>query len=56
MPAVPAASATASSTAALAASIVHRRGMAARVERIMPVPYSLPTMTTASIATIAWPR
>jgi len=43
-------------TAALAASTVVRRGIAARVTRIMPVLYSPLIASTARIATIAWPR
>ena len=54
--AAPAASVTALTTAALAASTVVRRGMAARVVRIMPVPYSPVTASTATMATTAWPR
>ena len=53
---VPAASVTTATTAALAASTVVRRGIAARVVLIMPVPYSPPTASTATMATTAWPR
>ena len=42
--------------AALAASTVVRRGIAVRVTRIMPVPYSPPIASTARMATTAWPR
>jgi len=42
--------------AALAASTVSRRGIAARVVRIMPVLYSLLIASTARMATTAWPR
>ena len=53
---MPAASVTAVTTAALAASTVVRRGIAARVVLIMPVPYSPLTASTATMATTAWPR
>ena len=53
---VPAASVTVVTTAALAASTVARRGMAASVVLIMPVPYSPLTASTATMATTAWPR
>ena len=53
---MPAASVTAVTTAALAASSVIRRGMAASVVLIMPVPYSPLTASTATMATTAWPR
>jgi hypothetical protein len=36
--------------------MVSRRGVAASVTRIIPVPYSPPTAFTASSATITWPR
>ncbi len=42
--------------AALAARTVTRRGVAARVTRIMPVPYSPLTDITARTATTAWLR
>ena len=42
--------------AALAASTVVRRGIAASVIRIRPVLYSLLIMSTARMATTAWPR
>jgi hypothetical protein len=41
---------------ALAAKTVRRRGVAVRVRRIMPVPYSPLTAVTAKTAMIAWPR
>ena len=41
--------------AALAASTVARRGIAARVVRIMPVLYSPLMASTARMATTAWP-
>ncbi len=43
-------------TAALAASTRHRRGVAVSVSRIIPVLYSPQTAVTAMIATTAWPR
>src|ERR1700691_5360936 len=43
------------STAALAVSIVQRRGVAVSVTRIMPVLYSPLITSTASTATTAWP-
>src|SRR4029453_5832690 len=42
--------------AALAARTGGRRGIAARVMRIMPVLYSLLIASTARMATTAWPR
>ena len=41
---------------ALAARTVVRRGIAARVVRIMPLLYSPLTASTARTATTAWPR
>ena len=52
---IPAPSTTPVRVAALAASTAHRRGIAARVVRIMPVPYSPLMTSTASTATTAWP-
>ena len=52
----PVARVTALTTAALAASTRHRRGVAASVRRIIPVLYSPLTTVTATIATMAWPR
>src|SRR5260221_637491 len=43
-------------TAALAARTVSLRGVAVRVRRIMPVPYSPLMALTARTATTAWPR
>ena len=52
----PAASTSPVKTAALAARTVARPGMAASVTRIMPVLYSPLIMSTARMATTAWPR
>ena len=54
--AVPAASTRPIRMAALAARTVIRRGMAAKVIRIMPVLYSLLITSTARMATMAWLR
>src|SRR5581483_1369669 len=54
-PTVPEQSTTPPSTAALAASTVVRRGIAARVVRIMPVLYSSLITSTARTATTACP-
>src|SRR5271169_746669 len=53
---VPAASTRPERTAALAARTTARRGIAAKVMRIMPVLYSLLIASTATTATTAWPR
>jgi hypothetical protein len=52
----PVARVAAPTTAALAASTCHRRGIAVSVSRIIPVLYSPLTAVTATIATMAWPR
>ena len=52
----PATSARAAMLTALAPSITARRGVAARVTRIIPAAYSSVTARTARIATTAWPR
>ena len=53
---VPAASTRPVTRAALAASTADRRGIAARVVRIMPVLYSPLMASTARMATTAWPN
>ena len=52
---MPATATVAHSTAAFVASTVRRRGTAASVARIRPVPYSPPTIPTASTVTTTWP-
>src|ERR1022692_5189636 len=52
---VPAASPTAVTTAALATSMVDRRGIAVIVLRIMPLLHSPVITSTARTATVAWP-
>src|SRR5262252_5697565 len=53
---VPAASVRPVTRTAFAARTVVRRGMAARVVRIMPLLYSLLIASTATTATTTWPR
>src|SRR5579875_3760183 len=55
-PAAPAARTGTVTTTALAASTVTRRGDAARLTRIRPVPYSPLIASTPTMATTAWLR
>ena len=52
----PARAATPVRTVALAASTMIRRGTAANVTLIIPVPYSSLMLSTATMAITAWPR